>query len=280
MRASLKFFLELILLVGFLCRTETVAAQPAQSPTDYPAWMDAKLRDEIKAWKKGDPVPARLIKFHEGKEPEESGHIGVIGSRVGHYIVQLHDADLLAAILFDHRAEIESFRAAVHRLIELKGINQLAKLVEDKAVAEPKLMKSPELTTLSAHLRNPLLRIRVANIRPGSMSKEEAEKALQKFADDLSSGMSWKEAYAKHAELNPDLAARAKNPKVKITHLGYRFSGTVTMDGFDVSLYRKAGNFPLEHLPKLPEKQDPVQIYSGNDSPYLYFIEERYAPKK
>src|SRR6266576_7022227 len=82
------------------------------------AQLDTNLTRQMKVWRKGDAPPARLLKFPDGKIDTIPGcGLRVIGSEVGGYITEIQDADLLAALMFDYRAQAETFHAAASRLI-------------------------------------------------------------------------------------------------------------------------------------------------------------------
>jgi hypothetical protein len=241
------------------------------------AQLDTNLVRDIKAWRKGDAPPARLLRFPEGKLPTglECG-LRVLGSEVVDYISRIEDADLLAALIFDRRAQADTFRAAVSRLSELKGVGHLARLLADKRQTEPAAFTHSELAVLSQLLRSPYVGIKVARVLPEDMEPEKAESALQALKKDLQAGMSWADAYRKHADLHPDLRARAENPRSTRTLVCYHCDGSVSPDGFDIRTYWTRESLPLEHLRELFRAKGGTHIFKGAGGVYLYHVENYY----
>jgi hypothetical protein len=241
------------------------------------AQLDTNLVREIKAWRKGDATPSRLVTFPERKKPA-SGECGlrVLGSEVVDYIWQIEDADLLAALMFDSRAQAHTFRAAVSRLCKLRGVGHIARLLADKRQTDPLAFTRSELTNLSHLLRSPYVGIKVARVLPEDMEPEKAESALQALKKDLQAGMSWADAYRKHADLHPDLRARAENPRSTRTLVCYHCDGSVSPDGFDIRTYWTRESLPLEHLRELFRAKGGTHIFKGAGGVYLYHIENYY----
>src|SRR5436190_17984949 len=77
------------------------------------AQLDTNLTRQIHSWRKGNAVPARLLKFPDGKIDIIPGcGLRVIGSEVSDYISEIQDTDVLAAMMFHPRAEPVTFHAA------------------------------------------------------------------------------------------------------------------------------------------------------------------------
>src|SRR6266704_4292693 len=87
------------------------------------AQLDQSLMLEIKNWHQGTTLPLRLLKFPREKFDWLTPTCGmrVFGRSVEDYIFERKNADLLEALIFDGRAQIDSFDAAVSQLIGLKG---------------------------------------------------------------------------------------------------------------------------------------------------------------
>ena len=99
------------------------------------AQLDGSIIRDIKAWKRGSAPPARLLKFPDGKIDTIPGcGLRVIGSEVGDYIAQIQDADLLAALIFNSRAEADCVREAIRQLIILKGPVHVAQLFAEHQI--------------------------------------------------------------------------------------------------------------------------------------------------
>jgi hypothetical protein len=241
------------------------------------AELDTNLVREMKVWRKGDAPPARLLKFPDGKiDTSLQCGMRVWGSAVGDYISQVEDADLLAALIFDSRAQFDSFHAAVSRLCTLKGVGQVARLLADKRKTEPMAFSRSELAVLSQLLRSPYVGIKVARIAPEDIEPDKAESALQAMRKDLQEGMSWADAYRKHSDLHPDMRDRATNPKSVRTLICYLYDSTVSPDGFDILTYSTGDSLPLEHLRQLFRAKRGTRIFKGAGGVYLYHIESYY----
>src|SRR5687767_14209032 len=101
------------------------------------AQLDTNLMRQMKAWRKGDAPPVRLLKFPDGKVDTILGcGLRVIGEEVGDYIAEIQDVDLLAALMFDYRAQAETFHAAASRLITLKGVAHVSRILAERRKTE------------------------------------------------------------------------------------------------------------------------------------------------
>jgi len=241
------------------------------------AQLDMNLMREMKAWRKGDAPPARLLKFPNGKIDTipECG-LRVIGSEVGDYISEIQDADLLAALMFDYRSQADTFHAAMSRLITLKGVGYVSRLLTEHRKTEPEAFARSELAVLSQLVRSPYVAIQVARIAPEDMPPQKAETALQAMRTDLQNGASWADAYRKHSDLHPDMRDRAKDPRSVRTLIGYLYDSTVSPSGFDIVTYRTAESLPLEHLRELFRAKRGTHIFRATDGVYLYHIRSHY----
>lgn len=237
------------------------------------AELDTKLVREIKSWRKGDRPPARLLKFPDGKIDTipECG-LRVLGSAVDDYVSEIQDADLLAALIFDHRAQSDTFHAAVSRLITLKGVGPVSRLLAERRKTEARAFTRSELAVLSQLLRSPYVAVQVARIAPGGMKPDKAEFALRAMSTDLQAGMSWADAYRKHSDLHPDMRDRAKDPKSVRTLICYLYDSVVSPSGFDILTYGTAESLPVEHLRELFHAKRGTHILRASDGVYLYHI--------
>jgi len=237
------------------------------------AELDTKLMRQINSWRKGDAAPARLLKFPEGKIDTipECG-LRAIGSEVVDYIREIQNADLLAALIFDTRAQVDTFRAAVSQLIELRGVDYAARLLSDRRAAEPEAFTRSELAVLSQLLRAPYIAVQVARIAPKDMPPDKARRALRAMRVDLQAGASWANAYRKHSELHPD----RNEPKNGRTVISYLYDSTISPTGFDIITYTNALSLPLEHLRGLFRLKRGTHILTAPDGVYLYHIQRHY----
>lgn len=241
------------------------------------AQLDTKLVRDVKAWRTGAAPPARLLKFPDGKIdtiPERG--LRVLGSEVGDYISQIQDADLLAALIFDSRAQTDTLHAAVSRLITLKGVGHISHLLAEKRKTEPTALARSELAVLSQLLHSPYAAIKVARIAPEDMEPDKAESALQAMRTDLQAGMSWADAYRKHSDLHPDMRERAKNQKSVRTLICYLYDSTVSPIGFDILTYRAAESLPPGHLREVFLAKRGTHIFRAAGGVYLYHIQSYY----
>ena len=241
------------------------------------AQLDTNLMRQMKAWRKGDAPPARLLKFPDGKIDTIPGcGLRVIGSEVGDYITEIQDPDLLAALMFDYRAQAETFRAAASRLITLKGVGHVSRLLAERRKTEPGAFARSEFAVLSQLVRAPYVAIQVARIAPEDMPPDKAESALQAMRTDLQAGASWADAYRKHSDLHPDMRDRAKDPRSVRTLICYLYDSTVSPRGFDIVTYRTAESLPTEHLRELFRAKRGTYIFRATDGVYLYHIQSYY----
>jgi len=240
------------------------------------AELDTNLLRDIKAWRKGDAPPARLLEFPDGKMDStfECG-LPVFGEEVDHYIWEIEDAELLATLMFDLRSETETFHAAVSRLIRLKGVGHVSLLLTERRKTDPHALARSELAVLSQLLRSPYVSVQVARIAPEDMQPEKAEAALQAMRNDLRTGASWADVYRKHADLHPDPQDRAKNPRSIRTLISYLFDGAISPSGFDI-VYYTMENLHEEHLRELFRVKSGTHIFRAADGVYLYHIRDFY----
>jgi hypothetical protein len=241
------------------------------------AQLDTNLMRQMKTWRKGDAPPARLLKFPDGKIDTIPGcGLQVIGSEVSDYISEIQDADLLAALMFDYRAQADTFHAAASRLITLKGVGYVSRLLAERRKTEPGAFTRSELAVLSQLVRAPYIAVQVARIAPEDMPPDKAETALQAMRADLQGGASWADAYRKHSDLHPDMRDRAKDPRSVRTLICYLYDSTVSLSGFDIVTYRTAESLPTEHLKELFRAKRGTHILRAPDGVYLYHIQSHY----
>jgi len=241
------------------------------------AQLETNLMSQIKAWRTGDTPPARLLKFPDGKIDTIAGcGLRTLGSDVGDYIGEIQNPDLLVALIFDDRAQSDTFHAAVSRLVTLKGVGHLSRLLAEKRKTEPSAFARSELAVLSQLLRSPYILVQVARLAPEDMKTDTAESALQAMKSDLQKGMSWADAYRNHSDLHPDMRDRAKDPKSVRTLLCFLYDSTVAPTGFDIVTYRTAENLPTEHLHELFRAKQGTHILKAADGVYLYHIQSYY----
>lgn len=242
------------------------------------AEFDTNLVREIKSWRKGDAPPARLLKFPDGKIDTiaECG-LRVLGSAVRDYISQVQDADLLAALIFDHRSQTDTFRAAVSHLVTLKGVGYVSRLLTDRRKAEPSALTRSELAVLVQLLRSPYVAIQVARVAPEDMPPDKAETVLRQMGVELGAGKAWDDAYRKFSDLHPDMRDRAKDPKSVRTLICYLYDGTVSPSGFDILTYRAAESLPVAHLGELFRAKRGTHVLRAADGVYLYHIRSYYG---
>jgi hypothetical protein len=241
------------------------------------AQPETNLIQEIKDWRKGDAPPARLIKFPDGKIDAlpECG-LWEASAGAGYYIREIQDADLLAALMFDRRAETETFKAAASRLISLNGVDHVSRLLSERRKTDPEAFRRPELAVLSQLVRSPYIAVQVARISHEDIPAEKAEKALTAMRQDLRNGAAWRDALRKQADLHPDIRDRANNPKSVGTLISYLYDSVVSQDGFDIVYYRILERVPPGHLRELFRAKQGTHVLKGEDGVYLYHIRKFY----
>jgi len=218
-----------------------------------------------------------LLKFPDGKIDTIPGcGLRVIGSEVGDYISEIQDAELLAALMFDYRAQADTFHAAASRLITLKGVGYVSRLLAERRKTEPSAFARSELAVLAQLVRSPYIAVQVVRIAPEDMPPDKAETALRAMRTDLQAGTSWADAYRKHSDLHPDMRDRAKDPRSIRTLICYLYNSTVAPTGFDIVTYRAAESLPVEHLRELFRLKRGTHIMRASDGVYLYHIKSYY----
>ncbi len=227
---------------------------------------------QVNAWRKGDAPPARLLKFPDGKidTMPECG-LRVFGSEVGDYIRDIQNPDLLAALMFDYRAQADTFHAATSRLITLKGVGYVSRLLAERRKAEPGALNRSELAVLSQLLRTPYVTIQVARIAREDLPADQAESALQKMRTDLEAGKLWADAYRKHSDLHPDLRPKSSGSRTLVCYL---YDSTVSESGFDILTYSTTENLPREHLRDLFRLKRGTSILRTDAGVFLYHIRD------
>jgi hypothetical protein len=245
---------------------------------EAPAQLDGSIIRDIKAWKRGSAPPARLLKFPNGKIDAipECG-LRVIGSEVGDYITQIQDADLLAALIFNSRAEADCVREAIRQLIVLKGPGHVARLFAENQKADPAALERTELAIPLQLLQSPYVSVKVARIAREDMDPGRACTVLANMSTELRAGKAWSFVYGKFAEQNPDMSDRAKDPKSTRTLISYLYDAVVSRAGFDILNSRVLQNVPPEHLREVFRAKHGTLVLKSAGGVYLYRIEGVYV---
>ena len=258
-------------------KTVTIIAMCLMLGLNAHAQLDTNLMRNITSWRKGDAPPPRLLKFPDGKvDTIPSCGMRSLGSEVSDYIGEIQNADLLAALLFDYRAEPDTFRATTSRLIRLKGVGYLSQLLTERRKTEPGGFQKSEIAVLGQLLRSPYLAVQIARIASADMGTGKAESALLAMKIDLQAGMPWDGAYRKHSDLHPNVRERTKDPRSVRTLISYLHDTSVSPSGFDIVDYRTAENLPAAHLRELFRAKRGTYILRGTDGVYLYHILDHY----
>ena len=241
------------------------------------AQLDGRVVREIKTWKRGDAPPARLLRFPDGKIDTlvECG-LRVIGSEVGDYISQIQDADLLAALIFNPRAEAGCVREAIRQLIVIKGPGHAAHLFTERQKADPAALERAELAIPLQLLQSPYVLVKVARIAAEDMDPGKPRDVLTNMSAELQAGKPWAAVYGKFAEQNPDMRDRAEDPKSTRTLISYLCDAVVSPAGFDILNNRVLQNVPAEHLRELFRARHGTLVLKSAGGVYLYHIEGFY----
>jgi hypothetical protein len=241
------------------------------------AELDKGLLQEIKAWKRGEQPPARLLKFPDGKiDVIPQCGLRVLGNSVSDYFDIITDAEFLAAVMFDSRVEPDSFDAATTRLISLKGVGYVSRLLADKRKVDPSAFVTSELAVLAQLLCSPYVVIKAARIAPEDMPPDKAETVLRQMSKNLEAGTQWADTYRKFSDLYPDMRDRARDPKSVRTLICYLYDGTISPNGFDILTYRAAEDLPVEHLRELFRAKHGTHVLRARGGVYLYYIQSYY----
>src|SRR5436305_6780504 len=117
--------------------------------------------------------------------------------------------DLLAALIFNSRAEADCVREAIRQLIAVKGPGQVARLFAEKQIADPAALERSELAIPLQLLQSPYVSVKVARIAGDDMDTGKAARVLSDMSTELKAGKPWPVVYGNFAEQNPDMTDRA-----------------------------------------------------------------------
>jgi hypothetical protein len=242
----------------------------AVDPFDPAPGLDA----EIAAWKPGSEVPHRLLAFPEGnvRSIEDCG-LAAYATSVLPFMNRIEDDALLEAVVFDPRVESTSMYAAASRLVDRKGLGWFA-----HALARNRDVRW-ELGVLEQALAARYSKMQVAYISHAHMSATKAIAVLGQLRFALMRGESWKEAYAKISDANPDIERRKQEPQVATTLVSYWFDGWIAASGFSASDqgFKRNSNLPAMHLKTVVGSRG-IHILSAADGVYLYNVTDTWTP--
>jgi hypothetical protein len=225
--------------------------------------LDRAILQEIEAWKKGNPAPARLLKFPDGKIDPPLCGLRVYGEAVEDYIGKIKNVDLLEAILVNPSATEQSSLAAARQIIRLKGPSYLAARLAEQDSAT---FGWPQLAVLRELLRSPFATVKVARIEFKDIPTPEAEVAIASFRKQLENGIAWDQAYKSVSEAHPDPSSQPYG-----TLVSYLFDSIVSPSGFDILTYSDAKDLPLQHLSELFHSRPRTAVFRTATAIYLYF---------
>jgi hypothetical protein len=239
----------------------------------HPYVNEKTLLAEISAWRPGSPPPPRLLKFPDGQLPYSGCGMRVWSESVNGFVEKIENPDLLAAIIFDGRAQADSFRAAVRKFVRIKGVDALARLVTEKRKSAPSAFGNSELAILSQLLTSPYMAIEVVHISKDDMELRQAGGVLEEMKSELIKGNPWAAVYRKFSDLYPNIHDRAKDPSSHRTVICYQYDGVVSPTGFDIQYYLVTNTLPpLEHLQELFRAKQGTHVIGTPDGIYLYHI--------
>jgi hypothetical protein len=232
------------------------------------------LDAEIKAWKPGDEVPHRLLSFPTGDvPPRQMCGLAAMGMSAMPYIEHIDNDALLEELVFDPRSESLSLYAAITRLVDRKGVGWFAHELASRGDARW------ELSALQVALQAQFSRMEVAYISANAMPRQKAIGVLTSLKGELDGGKSWKDAYAKATDANPDVERRKLEPSVPTTLVGYWFSGWISASGFTFSGLGFNRNLPVEHLKQVVGAPG-GHILESSEGAYLYYVLDSWSPDR
>ncbi len=244
--------------------------------------QDDELSAEIARWKCGTELPHKLLHFPDGKIelPNFVCGIAAYSKSVAPYIDRIDNDELLVALLFDYRTDIETFQLALRRLLRLKGPSKVAELLTEIRQRKEEQTAKSELAALRQILQSPFSRLKVAFIESKDMPRERALQSMASFKKNLEKGMSWKAALSLVAEHNPDVDRRKREPKVPTTLVCYLYDSWISEIGFDLVTFGMADRIPIKHLPALFVKGVGVYVVDDESGVYIYSVENLYNPRQ
>jgi hypothetical protein len=196
-----------------------------------------QLRDQIRRWRSGDSLPKALVNFPRDEHPCP-GCCGVMywGQFVGHFISEISNSDLLAAIIVEPSVGDDSRSSAIIQSMSAFGLAHTATLLSNSIRAEPSLSERRFVKDMFAKLRCPCLRLEAAHFdkhRPMPLSLAWA--TLRKMQGELEAGASWADALERAQAVFRDEAYHKPGEQFfGPTHLSYAGVESATRDYKDL----------------------------------------------
>ena len=233
-----------------------------------------ELSNEIRNWKPGEEVPHRLLSYPDGAvEPRDlTCYFSTDDAAVAGYIDEIENDALLEEIVFDHRSESASFKHALMRLVERKGLKPVARILMTRASTRWEHDALRQLLTVR------YANLAVASISTKDMSPEKALAALGLLKRALERGQTWEAAYSAVADANPDIERRKREPEVPTTLVRYLFSGWLSERGYVFSELGVNPYLPTKYLHRVVSSGKGARLIEESDEIYLYYISDVYDP--
>jgi hypothetical protein len=241
-------------------------------PSHTNAEFDANLMESVRTWKKGQPLPMKLISFPEGKiAAPKSCALEDYGNNLSDYLQDSKNLDLFESLLFDPSADGNAVNAASSRIVDLKGIKHLAGIMEKQWKEHP-MPNHPEICVLRQILMAPFVTLKVVQFAYTDLPQRKAQAALSKMEQDLTSGLTWEKTYKKFSNLYPDNSKKNSGT----TLLRYNFAGNITSSGFVLESRTITNEVPKEALKEIFGAKKSTYIIDDGQNITLYFAEEYF----
>jgi hypothetical protein len=244
------------------------------------------LREDIRAWRKGDPLPEALVNFPKPKRDPSFFRCGMMlsGEYVSHYIYEIHNPDLLEALVLEPRSGDDTLLASLKQLLRCAGIARTAAFVADAERTHPHLLNRPTFVEYRDGLRMPNVRLKIARFdKDRPVPLERAWQVITAMQADLRWGKDWKAAYATASEALRDESHHKPGEEFHgPTHLSYALDGMAApnykdlLNGVDLRAYEYA-TVPDGHLNVIFQAKGGTHILETDKAIWLYHVEEYFS---
>ena len=205
------------------------------------------LREDIWAWRKGDPLPEALVNFPKPKHDHGVFRCGMMmwGEFVSDYIYDIEDPDLLKALIIEARSGDDTLLASLKQLLRTVGIARTAAFVAEAERTHPHLLGRPFFIEYRDGLRLANVRLKIARFdKDRPVPVERAWRVVTAMQADLRWGKDWKANYATASEALRDESHHKPRQEFNgPTHLNYALDGMAApnykdlLNGVDLKTY-------------------------------------------
>jgi hypothetical protein len=228
----------------------------------------------LETWKKGDPIPANLSKFHQS---DGCFRLSIFGDA--------NNYPLLKETIFSPCDE-RVFDCAVSRSLSLVGPNQFFNDIREKFLQTPSLMSQQRYASLEARSHNPHVIVDGLFIDDKEMPNDEAGTVIHAVGEDLQSGLAFHEVLSKYSRSTTYTYTETLSDGTKVSLTRCRVGN---YGDFVVSKYKHDAHpfrysaIPAEHVGTLLacKSREVVVLRDEKEKrTILYQVREVYSPKQ